>query len=172
MENLETRKTFEGLIFQSECFLKTEPRWEGDIRKWINRGDEANVYVYEGRQHKRTLEKSLEAAKTMVDLLDKSNLVLQDDLILYRGTDYPCTTIPVLTSVTISKDEANNFGPVYPIHVPSGTRLFYVSAVEWTKREFTEQEFILSPGTTTLNGNELVYHPCQFDLVKLQAIYD
>ena len=87
-----------------------------------------------------------------------------EELIFFRETDYPDQNVPVFTSVSSMKrsDFCGVFGDkVYPIRVPKGTLLFYISAYDCIRDEESEQEILLEKGSTKLINGELVFIPAK-----------
>lgn len=162
------------IVEKSKKFLlDNREYYNRNITNWISFGDAANYDVILNTGNKKWSSSALEA----LELLEEANIETKDEIVLYRETNYPLNNIPVLTSAAYSPDGFNGtFGEkIYKIFIPKGTRIFYISAldeIDGKKRSETEEEFLLSPGITTLDSNNnILYTPLQFDIDRLSSIY-
>ena len=98
-------------------------------------------------------------------ILNSANIKTEEELIIKRETSYPNQNIPIFTSTSSRPD--NEFGgkygaKVYPVVIPKGTKIFYISAYDKVIQRMarsSEEEFILEKGTTKLVGEKIIFTP-------------
>lgn len=160
-------------------------------RNWIDLAISINGMIHQNtfsdfiNRNKRSLgsgrllvDKYLNTIMGMIDLLEKSKISTNKEIILKRQTNYPITNKYVFTSVSDREDLESNliFGDkTYFIKIPKGIPIFYISAFDehaGMLREETEEEFILYPGRTILDENNLlVYQPIMIDSNQLRDYF-
>ena len=160
-------------------------------RNWIDLAISINGMIHQNtfsdfiNRNKRSLgsgrlmvDKYLNTIMGMIDLLEKSKISTNEEIILKRQTNYPITNKYVFTSVSDREDLESNliFGDkTYFIKIPKGIPIFYISAFDehaGMLREETEEEFILYPGRTILDENNLlVYQPIMIDSNQLRDYF-
>ena len=160
-------------------------------RNWIDLAISINGMIHQNtfsdfiNRNKRSLgsgrllvDKYLNTIMGMIDLLEKSKISTNEEIILKRQTNYPITNKYVFTSVSDREDLESNliFGDkTYFIKIPKGIPIFYISTFDehaGMLREETEEEFILYPGRTILDENNLlVYQPIMIDSNQLRDYF-
>jgi hypothetical protein len=140
------------------------------LLEWITKGSNLNWSIHTGAS--QTGPDSLGwLMEDISALLRRADIQLKTPTYFFRETSFPQPTRPTLTSVTLYPHYTGTYGDKhYRIRVPAGTRVFFVSAVDLIPSEDaaplpledTEQEFVLEPGVTRLEAEELIYYPQRF----------
>jgi len=156
----------EAIINKSIGWLQDNKDVEPEIRDWIKHGDRINYHVITNTpvpKRSKGIHEGILAG--MECILEESNIQTKEDLVLWRETSFPNQDVPVFTSVSSrsKEDFCGAFGDkVYPIQIPKGTRMLYISAfdrLQGRSDEESEQEFLLKRGITKLVGGVLIFTP-------------
>lgn len=147
----------QNYIDKSVNFVDEDPCYKKIIQDWINFGDSINSSLFRGIKLSSKYQELFNNTKL---LMENSNIYTEEELVLLRETSYAERLCPSFTSV--SHRERNlfcgTFGDnVYDIIIPKGTRIFYISALDYMNKRESEEEFLLDIGNTKLENSKLVY---------------